>query len=125
MPTPRKPDNVLDITGAKRRNPARYGSRAPQPIDQRDIGRCPSFLTDMEKECWREIIKNDPGVLRRSDRIAVEMAARLIAEIREGDAKAATHAQLNALLHKFGQTPTGRNHVSIPVLKQINKFDAD
>ena len=126
MPTPRKPDNVLRLTGAKKRNPARYRSRGKPPVDQRCIGCCPGFLTDAQKTAWRELVKNDPGVLQRSDRIAVEMTARLMAEIRQGgEVTAATQAPLASMLQKLGQTPTGRNSVSIPAPEVTNSFAED
>ena len=48
MPTPRKPLNVLHLSGAKRHNPARFRNRGKQPVDQRGIGQCPGFLTDAQ-----------------------------------------------------------------------------
>ena len=126
MPQPRKPTNVLHLNGAKKRNPGRYKGRGKQPSDQRDIGRCPTFLTDAEKEAWRELVTNDPGVLQPSDRIAVEMTARLMAEIRADDnITAAKQALLASMLHKLGQTPTGRNYVHLPEPKTTNPFDED
>ncbi len=124
MPQPRKPTNVLHLSGAKKRNPGRYKGRGKQPIDQRGIGRCPTFLTDAEKDAWRELVTNDPGVLQRSDRIAVEMTARLMAEIRVGaDVTAAKQALLASMLHKLGQTPIGRNYVRLPEPITTNPFD--
>ena len=124
MPTVRKPDNVLRLSGAKKRNPGRYKARGNSPVDQRGIGQCPSFLTDTQKQAWKELIRNDPGVLRRSDRIAVEMSARLMAQIREGDgATSATQALLTQMLHRLGQTPQGRNHVSIPAPEKASIYE--
>jgi hypothetical protein len=126
MPQPRNPTNILHLSGAKKRNPGRYGGRGKQPIDQRGIGRCPAFLTEAEKGAWRELVTNDPGVLQRADRIAVEMTARLMAEIRADDnITAAKQALLASMLHKLGQTPTGRNSVSIPAPGITNPFALD
>ena len=126
MPQPRKPTNVLHLGGATKRNAGRYRGRGEQPIDQRGIGRCPTFLTEAEKGAWRELVTNDPGVLQRADRIAVEMTARLMAEIRADDnITAAKQSLLASMLHKLGQTPTGRNNVSIPAPEVTNPFALD
>ena len=92
MPKARKPDNILELTGTKRRNKARYKDRGRAATDKRSIGHCPSFLNDSQKTAWRELIQNDVGVLQRSDRIAVEMTARLMVQIRAGDTQAASQA---------------------------------
>lgn len=122
MPTPRKPANVLNINGAKRRNPGRLKARGKQPEDNRAIGRAPAGLTDEQRAAWREIVRNDPGVLTKADRIAVEMTARLMVEIRNGDTQATKQALLTQTLHKLGQTPQGRNHVSVPEKPEKNPF---
>ena len=124
MPNHRKSDNILQLTGAKRRNRKRYADRGNAPVDNRGIGRCPAFLTGSQKVAWKELVKNSPpGVLQRSDRIAVEMVARLMVQIREGDgATAATQAVLTSMLQKLGMTPTSRNSISIPAPEPSNPF---
>ena len=122
MPTPRKPANILSINGAQKRNPGRLKARGKQTEDQRSIGRAPSGLTDAQRAAWRELVRNDPGVLTKADRIAVEMTARLMAEIRAGDTQASKQALLTQMLHKLGQTPQGRNYVSVPEKPERNPF---
>jgi hypothetical protein len=126
MANPRKPANVLQLSGAKRRNPARYKNRGKQPVDKRGIGNVPSDLTDAQKAAWHELVKNDPGVLLRSDRIAVECTARLMAQIRSGDnATAAAQTVLISMLGKLGQTPQSRSSLSIPEPKTRSIYDDD
>lgn len=126
MPGIRKPLNVLTISGAVRKNPQRYRQRENTPADKRPIGRVPATLNDDEKTAWRDIVASDPGVLRASDRATVEMAARLMAEVRNGENVPTSRlALLQTILHRLGQTPIGRNYVSVPTPRAPNRFDED
>lgn len=58
MARPRKPDSVQQLNGAKRRNPGRFKNRGTPTADSRPFGRCPAFLTGLEKAAWREIVEN-------------------------------------------------------------------
>ncbi|MDA9982486.1 hypothetical protein N9H39_07065 [Gammaproteobacteria bacterium] len=123
MPRPRKPSNILELTGAKRRNRKRYANRGKTATDNRPVGRAPAHLTADQKQAWREIVKSaPPGVLQKSDRIAVESVAMLLTQIRAGDTQAAKVALLTMMLNKMGMTPTGRNSVSIPAPETKNPF---
>ena len=54
---------------------------------QAEIGPPPERLSDAAKEAWREIVDlAPPGVLARSDRLVIEIAATLLAEFRQGPA---------------------------------------
>ena len=54
---------------------------------QTEIGPPPERLSDDAKEAWREIVDlAPPGVLARSDRLVIEIAATLLAEFRQGPA---------------------------------------
>lgn len=84
MPRPRKPTNVLNLTGAFRKNPQRLRSRANEPKDDRDIGKPPRGISKEVRAAWREIVECAvPGVLCRSDRPALLAAAQLFARMKE------------------------------------------
>ena len=122
MPTPRKPDNVLDISGARKRNKKRYANRGAHATDSRAIGRAPAHLDANQKAAWRELVNSAaPGVLKKSDRLSIEVAARVLAEIRNGETQAAKVALLTSILHKCGMTPQGRNHVEVETPKPEKK----
>ena len=99
--------------------------RGQEPTDTQPIGRCPAGFTAAQKTAWREITANDPGVLQKSDRVAVETTSRLLAEIRGGELQASKIALLTNLLHKLGQTPVGRNYVQVREPEPANPFDED
>jgi hypothetical protein len=123
MPGIRKPQNVLQLNGTAKKDPKKYKNRGKPPADSLAIGRCPAGLTSEQRRAWWEIVGNDPGVLLKSDRVSVELAARLMAEIRiDPEPKASKQSLLANLLHKLGQTPTGRNYVSIPEKQESNPF---
>lgn len=113
MPAHRKHLDVHVMSGATRKNPQRFGDRkqAPQPIA--DLGKPPKHLTDDEKKAWKEIAKQvPPGVLGNTDRIAVEIAARLLVRFRTGLLlKASEVSCLVSLLARFGMTPADRNKI--------------
>ncbi|MDA9981517.1 hypothetical protein N9H39_02025 [Gammaproteobacteria bacterium] len=124
MANPRKPSNILRLTGAKRKNPGRYKGRGKTATDNRPVGRCPSFLTEPQKVAWKELVANSaPGVLLRSDRIAIELTVRLLVQVREGDhVTSATQAVLTSMLSKLGLTPASSTNVSIPAPETQNPF---
>ena len=65
-------------------------------------------------DAWKEIEKSAPlQVLTKSDRLALELAANLLAQFRLNpvDFPAAKLVRLEALLGKFGMTPADRAKV--------------
>lgn len=118
MPRNKTPDNVLKLRGADKKDPQRMRERGEPPKDDRALGRVPSHLNAEEKAAWREIVSSaPPGLLQRSDRVAVEIAARLLITCRSGEANAAMQAQLVRLLGKLGCTPGDRGQMRIPTDK--------
>ncbi len=115
MPTNRIPLNVAQITGAAAKNPKRFKNRGETPKDDRKIGRCPQGLNPEERKAWGEIVQGDPGVLALADRGSVELAARLMAEVRVNpEIPASKIALLANILNKLGRTPQGRNNLELP-----------
>lgn len=116
MARPRTPSNVLDARGAFRKNPKRGDERANEPKPDVGLGPAPRHLSKRERACWSEIVKAcTRGVLFAPDRIAVEMAARLLAEYREKKQAFTVSklARLQSLLASLGMTPADRSRVKV------------
>ncbi len=123
MPKTRSPKNVLELRGTIEKNPGRYAKRGKTPTDPRKIGRCPQDFTPDQRQAWKEVLANDPGVLTRADRLTIEQIARLVAEIRAtAEPTASKQALLGNLLHRIGQNPVARNYVQVPEPKKENPF---
>lgn len=116
MPAHRKPTAVLKRNGAFKRNPKRAAERKHEPAPNGPIGPPPASLTPKQLECWGEIIANAPeGVLAKSDRVVVELAARLLAQVRgKAKASAAIVSLLGQNLQRLGMTPADRSRVAAP-----------
>lgn len=126
MGRPRKPEKVLEISGAYRKNPqrrragseaiAKAGPLGPPPKEWTEKGgaspRCNELL-----EIWQEIVDQDIlGVLNVAHRTLVETSCYLKYKIRQasrghGKATSGDHAQLSANLAKMGQTPADSSRV--------------
>jgi phage terminase small subunit len=112
MARPRTPTNVLEIRGAFDKNPNR---RREDAKTTGEIGDPPTYLSEMERLAWAEIVQNAPiSVLTSADRQIVELASRLMAESRVDftEFTAAKLARLEAMLGKLGMTPADRSRVS-------------
>ncbi len=148
MARPRKPSAILELNGAFDHNPQRR--RPNEPKESRPLGEPPGRLPVEIRAFWKEIESIVPaGVLKISDRWAVELAARLmykavtgpnipailelaktaemdVAEIRKliqsqeiGSAELST---LRSLLSALGMTPADRSKLSVPTEKPKNRF---
>ena len=111
MARPRTPTNVLDARGAFRKHPERKRTDA-QTVGP--LGRPPSHVKGEVLKAWKEIAKSAPlEVLTASDKLALELAANLLAQFRLNPIEfpAAKLVRLEALLGKFGMTPADRAKV--------------
>lgn len=125
MGRPRKPTNVLEMTGAFSKNPSRCEDRSSEPGQFEELGCIPERLTNKQKEAWKEITSNCPyGVLTKADRHSLEMTAVLLAEFWEtGVEMKGTHLSLlNTLLAKMGMNPSDRSRVTVREPKKENRF---
>ena len=123
MARPRTPTNVLELRGAFKRHPERKRPDEPKPT--RAIGECPDRLDDGERAAWDEIVSTCcPGVLTNADRLAVEIAARLLAESWEAGREFddVRRRQLSVLLGQFGMNPSDRTKLRVEPPKTVNKF---
>ena len=123
MPKPRTPSAVLEARGAFDKDPARRrddfeaGEFDPAP---------PKYFSAKQKAVWVEIVNSLPAsVLQATDRMAVELAARLIAQFRaqpDSEVTSAQVAQIRTALAVLGMTPADRSRVSIKKQAPSNPF---
>lgn len=101
------------MSGAVKKNPARFTDRKPAPKPSGDLGKPPKHLSTDERKAWKEIASQvPPGVLANTDRIALEIASRLLVRFRTGLLlKASEVSCLVSLLARFGMTPADRNKI--------------
>ena len=111
MARPRKPTNVLEMSGAFKKDPQRKRQDAETAGP---LGNAPAHINGAVLNAWNEIVKSAPReVLTGSDALAIEVAANLLAQFRENPVEfpAAKLVRLEALLGKFGMTPADRAKV--------------
>jgi phage terminase small subunit len=112
----RTPTKVLETRGSFIAHPERKRSAEVKQVD--GVGDPPSYLSDLEKQCWHELVRISlPGVLTVSDRPLVEVASRLWGEMRNPDPRAEFigHARLGRFmvcLASMGMTPADRSKVT-------------
>ena len=110
MPMPRKPLEVLELSGTYRAD--RHARLRGAPKSERGIGDPPACLAPDEAGCWREFVSNAPaGVLTAGDRWALEALARLHAKSRREGLSGAELGQLRGFLSELGATPASRGRV--------------
>lgn len=145
---PRKPTAILELNGAFKHDPRR--ARPNEPKDDRPFGDPPERMPLEIRPFWYELVGYcAPGVLKVSDRWAIELAARLMhkavstpnmavalelvntLELTKADARAmlqreditgAELSTLRTLLSSLGMTPADRTKLSVPTEKKANKF---
>jgi len=111
MARPRKPTNVLELTGAFKKNPLRRREDA-EPAGE--LSAAPPHISGAVLHAWNDIAQYAPcDVLTDSDRITLELAANLLAQFRADPVEfpGAKLARLEAMLGKFGMTPADRSKV--------------
>lgn len=125
MPRPKTPLAKARLTGADRRNPARYRGRTEPPTSGRGIGDPPDHLPPAARAAWREF-RDELGWLVHEDRAVLEAASLARARLREAaEAGALTGALLaanRALLASLGATPADRSRVATPAEDEPDPF---
>ena len=127
MAPPRKPTNILALTGAFKRNPKRGAARANEPEPTGDIGDAPAHLNESERACWGAIVGLcHENSLCRADRLIIEHAARILSALRASteytDVKLMT--RLECVLGKLGLSPADRSRVQIGTRQKVmNPFE--
>jgi len=125
MPAQRIPTNILELRGSFKKDPQRRKARANEPTGIPGLGDAPERLSEAERTAWAEISQTcAAGVLTQSDRLALELAACLLAEL--WDTKREFHNARRRLLHSmlasFGMTPSDRSRVSVAKPEAVNPF---
>lgn len=118
----RTPTNILELRGSFQHDPQRR--RPDEPIPAGDLGQAPRHLTAAQRRVWRELAEIvPPGVLGDSDRWIVEIAARLMAKLRDaGELGPGQLAQLVGCLARLGMTPADRSRIGTKPKSPENPF---
>lgn len=114
MGRPPTPTHILELNGAFKNHPERKTARANEPKPTEKIGRPPSHLTLDQKLAWKELeAMVVPGLLTKTDRLVLEMIARLLVKLRDGTIKTQEVSILTTLIGKLGMSPADRAKVSV------------
>lgn len=112
---PRLPTAVHAATGELKRNAHRYADRAGELTVEATLGAPPSYFDKAQKAAWKEIVgRTVPGVLRAGDELIVELAVRLMLEMRDKGASFNKANQFVSVLAQLGLTPAGRSMIKDP-----------
>lgn len=115
MPRPRKPTQVLELSGAYKKNPKRKAARANEPVVDTPLGQPPAYFTEEQRATWQEIVSRAPdGLLTTMDFFVVEMAAVELTNYRKDLSNASQARLLANLWSKLGYNPADRSKVVIP-----------
>lgn len=124
MAAPRKPSNVLELSGSfkthpERKRPNEPEARGPFPkTAPRILG-----LSKEEKRVWKWIVGMVPlGVLKGSDVATVAVATRLMHKFITNEIKPPELNRLSVELGKLGLSPSDRAKLQVEKGK-ANKFD--
>ena len=126
MPAHKKSAEILQLTGAASHDRNRYADRIANAVqDDSPLGDAPKQTLITFDEAWAEIVDMcPPGVLRKSDRLFVEQAARLhmllrnCAAIDEIEGRALPRMevkyvkQFESLMARLGASPADRGKVT-------------
>ena len=106
-----KPTHLKVITG----NPGKRPLNQHEPEIIEPLGSPPAGWQAGAKALWHEMVGCAPdGVLTKADRHLIEIAVRLLAQIRaNAEVNAATVAQFRFCLSEMGMTPSARARLSV------------
>jgi hypothetical protein len=111
MPRPRKPAEVLELSGAFAMHPDRR--RAGGPKAKGPIGDPPGHLAPEEAAAWCEFTGDAlAGVLTSGNRFAVEAVCRLMAEARRESSARGRGKRPDGLPRAARATPASRSRVA-------------
>lgn len=125
MARPRKPTELLHLSGAFDKNPQRR--RPIGPKSQEMLGEPPASLTEAELATWREFTATAPAnVLTAFDAYNVEIVARLMAKFRADWLTGAEFGILKNALTELGATPASRSKITAVTQEQeeANPWDS-
>jgi phage terminase small subunit len=113
------------LNGSAAKHPERMRQRENEPKDDRALGPPPDWLSPEQDAAWAELAHAAPWATF-ADRIALEMAAVLLAAFRAAGASFAPPllTRLETLLGRLGLTPSDRSRVSQSPPTETNPFSA-
>jgi hypothetical protein len=119
----RQPTNILKMSDAFKRNPARLRERESEPQPTGAIGEAPKELTKREREIWCDLIAEaPPNVLTNADRFLLAVTAKLYLKVLKGKGSGFDQATLARNLGKLGLSPADRSKIKTPVASPKNTF---
>lgn len=106
-------------------NPGKRRINDAEPVAP-PLGAAPSSWTPEQKILWYEIVNSAPDlVLTNADRLLVELAARLLAQVRaEPVVSPPLATQMRQCLAELGMTPSARARLVVAAPKSANPFGA-
>jgi len=124
MPNPRKPNNILDMHGARRKH--RHGEKGSELQVTEKIGRAPAWLSAGAKKEWARITKimNKYDVFRVTDlQVLIMYCVRASAFNENPESfKAGDIAQLRFLCNELGLTPVSRSKLPGTTKNKSDEF---
>src|SRR5579875_1446510 len=116
MPKPRLTADQAALNGSAKVNAGRFADRQSMPPTTGEIGLPPGHLPADCHATWKEISTAIPaGIAGAADRIAVELATRLLQQFRtDPDMQASRIAILTNLLSRLGLDPQARTRLHTP-----------
>jgi hypothetical protein len=115
---PPKPTNLLELTGAFKKNPKRLAERAGEPVPHGPLGPTPRHWWVKREDAayeryhalsklWREVSKLAPW-LTSGDRFAVEQFCELLLMARQGTINVGERMIMKSIGSACGLDPSGR-----------------
>lgn len=114
MPRKRKPVALHQLQGTLRPD---MRDRLNEPRDDRPLGEAPADWPADLRAIWAELADSiPPGVAFASDRLIVELTARLLKELRDPmrPLSPAMASQVRTALASLGLTPADRSRIAAP-----------
>jgi phage terminase small subunit len=101
--------------GSAAKDPARFADRKNSPITTGQLGDPPDYFDAALSAIWLELSEAIPaGITGSADRVAVEMATKLLHQFRTEPAMQASRlAILTNLLSRLGLDPQGRTRLQV------------
>lgn len=110
----RKTTAVLEAKGSFKKNPQ---LKRVDPPTADEIGPPPPYFAQNECAVWQELIDTSPkGVLKNSDRSALEIASALLSDFRK-NRESFNNGRISSLqkaLASLGRTPVDRGRIAVP-----------
>lgn len=108
---PRKPDDLLKLSGAHVKNPDRFKDRKPPKVPP--IGPPPKHFDGMKAAKWKLLCEEIPW-LGRSDRTLLMVAVDLAVKLDTDELTMGGMTELRQVLVAMGATPSARSKIYTP-----------